>query len=84
MQGAGPPAFVPDSSEVAAGVLVFLYLVQNLPRWLIHSYCWCLMDSVCFVAGGDICPGASSAAEGPSLSLETLMSQGNRGLFEGN
>ena len=32
------PAFAPDSSEVAAGVLIFLYLVQNLPRLLIHSY----------------------------------------------
>lgn len=49
-----------------------------------HGCCWSVMGSLCFVAGGDVCPGASPASEGPSLSLETLMSQGNRGFFEGN
>ena len=40
------PASVPGSSEVAAGFLVFLYLVWNFPQLCMHavtfsvSYCW--------------------------------------------
>ena len=32
-----------------------------------RSYFWSLIVSLYFVAGGDVCPGASPAAKGPSL-----------------
>ena len=30
--------FAPNTSEVAVGFLVFLYLVHNLPQLQVHSY----------------------------------------------
>ena len=47
---------------------VFLYLVHNLPQLRMHSYFQSLLGSLYLVDGGAVCPGASAAAEGPSLS----------------
>ena len=60
------PAFAPDSSEVAVGFFVFLYLVvHNLPQLSMHTIS--LLHYTSFfvsVARGAVCPGASPAAKG--------------------
>ena len=61
-------------SKVAVGFLVSLYLwVQNLPQLHMCSYFQSHTVSLYFVAGREVCPGASIAAlqqrvPGPSLS----------------
>lgn len=56
------------SSEVAVGFLVFLYfLVQNLLQLLMHIIISTPTVSLCFVAGGEVCPGASIAAKDPQV-----------------
>ena len=60
------PAFVPDSAEVAVGFFgLSVYLVvHNLPQLLTFVQLF-LVPASFFVAGRDVCPGASTAAKGP-------------------
>ena len=56
------------SSEVAVGFLVFLYfLVQNLLQLHMHIVILTPTVSLYFVAGGEVCPGASIAAKDPQV-----------------
>lgn len=65
------PAFAPGSSKVATGFFDLLYLlVQNLPQLHMHaaaaaahvrSYFQSCTVSLCFVAGEEVSPGASTA-----------------------
>ena len=60
------PDFAPGSSEVVVGYFGHLYLsVHNLPQLFRHTIILVLIVSLYFVAGGEICPGASIAAKGP-------------------
>ena len=60
------PDFAPGSSEVVVGYFGHLYLsVHNLPQLFRHTIILVLIVSLYFVAGGEICPGASTAAKGP-------------------
>ena len=57
------PVFAPGSAAMAVVILVFLYLVvHNLSQ--MHALIFqSLIDSLYFVTGGDICPGASTIAK---------------------
>ena len=59
------PSFAPGSLDVTAGVLVFLYLVHNLPQLHMHIVIYSTLVSLYFAAQGDVCPGDRAAAEGP-------------------
>ena len=60
------PVFAPRSSEVVVGYFGHLYLsVHNLPQLFRHPIILVLRVSLYFVAGGEICPGASIEAKGP-------------------
>lgn len=43
------PAFAPHSSEVAFGILVFLYLVHNLPQLHMHMVIFSPLQLLCIL-----------------------------------
>ena len=63
---ANPLVLPSGSSEMAVKLFGPLYLsVHNLPQLFRHTIILVLIVSLYFVAGGEICPGASTAAKGP-------------------
>ena len=45
--------------------MVFLYLVYNLPQLLMQAVIFSLLQFICILLLGEVCPGASIAAKGP-------------------
>ena len=81
------PAFSPNTLFLLLALqkwqldfLVFLYLfVHNLPHLRMHSYFQSHIISLYFVAGGDICPGASISAKGARSQVPACLTVSSQG-----